>query len=164
MLKMADKPFQVPAEGVVDYQHFTVDPGFTEDKWMIACEARPGNRSVVHHILVFLQSPGGEIELLRGSLLAAYAPGSPSASHRSGHGQTRFRPVRSSSSKCTTRPTASRRRTRARWGCRSATRAKSNKWWKRLGDQRRVRDSARQPPTTKSWPSTPSRTIACCWA
>jgi peroxiredoxin len=77
VLKMADKPFLVPAEGVVDYKHFTVDPGFTEDKWMIACEARPGNRSVVHHILVFLQSPGGEIELLRGSLLAAYAPGSP---------------------------------------------------------------------------------------
>ncbi len=77
VLAMADKPFQVPAEGVVDYKHFTVDPGFTEDKWMVACEARPGNRSVVHHILVFLQSPGGEIELLRGSLLAAYAPGSP---------------------------------------------------------------------------------------
>jgi peroxiredoxin len=77
VLKMRDKPFQVPAEGVVDYKHFEVDPGFTEDKWMVACEARPGNRSVVHHILVFLRTPGGEIELLRGSLLAAYAPGSP---------------------------------------------------------------------------------------
>jgi peroxiredoxin/mono/diheme cytochrome c family protein len=77
ILKMADKPFRVPAEGVVDYQHFTIDPGFTEDQWMVACEARPGNREVVHHILVFLQSPKGEVELLRGSLLAAYAPGSP---------------------------------------------------------------------------------------
>ncbi len=77
VLKMRDKPFRVPAEGVVDYQHFEVDPGFTEDKWMVACEARPGNRSVVHHILVFLRSPEGQIELLRGSLLAAYAPGSP---------------------------------------------------------------------------------------
>jgi peroxiredoxin len=77
VLPMAKKPFKVPAEGVVDYQHFTIDPKFTEDKWMIASEARPGNRSVVHHILVFLQSPGGEVELLKGSLLAAYAPGSP---------------------------------------------------------------------------------------
>jgi peroxiredoxin/mono/diheme cytochrome c family protein len=77
VLAMADKPFQVPAEGVVDYKHYVVDPGFTEDKWMVACEARPGNYSVVHHILVFLQSPEGEMELLRGSLLAAYAPGSP---------------------------------------------------------------------------------------
>ncbi len=77
VLKMADQPFQVPAEGVVDYKHFTIDPGFTKDMWMTACEARPGNREVVHHILVFLQSPSGEVELLRGSLLAAYAPGSP---------------------------------------------------------------------------------------
>jgi peroxiredoxin/mono/diheme cytochrome c family protein len=75
--KMADKPYQVPAEGVIDYQHFVIDPGFKEDKWMTACEARPGNRSVVHHILVFLQTPGGQLDLLRGSLLAAYAPGSP---------------------------------------------------------------------------------------
>jgi peroxiredoxin/mono/diheme cytochrome c family protein len=77
VFRMADKPFQVPAEGVVDYKHFKIDPGFTEDKWMIACEARPGNRSVVHHILVFLQTPSGELDVLRGSLLAAYAPGSP---------------------------------------------------------------------------------------
>ncbi len=77
VLDMAKQPFHVPAEGIIDYKHFTVDPGFTEDKWMVACEARPGNRSVVHHILVFLQAPGGEVELLRGSLLAAYAPGSP---------------------------------------------------------------------------------------
>ncbi len=77
VLKMADKPFQVPAEGVVDYKHFTMDPGFTEDKWLVASEARPGNRAVVHHILVFLKPPGEEFELLRGSLLAAYAPGAP---------------------------------------------------------------------------------------
>jgi peroxiredoxin len=77
VLKMSEKPFQVPAEGVVDYKHIEIDPQFTEDQWMVACEARPGNRSVVHHILVFLRSPEGELELLRGSLLAAYAPGSP---------------------------------------------------------------------------------------
>lgn len=77
VLNMRERPFQVPAEGVVDYKHFEVDPGFTEDKWMVACEARPGNRSVVHHILVFLRSPEGKVGLLRGSLLAAYAPGSP---------------------------------------------------------------------------------------
>ncbi len=77
VLDMRDEPFHVPAEGVIDYKHFVVDPGFTEDRWMVACEARPGNRQVVHHILVFLQTPDGQNELLRGSLLAAYAPGSP---------------------------------------------------------------------------------------
>ena len=33
----------------------------------------PGNRSVVHHILVFLQLPGQPPEAVRGSLSAAYA-------------------------------------------------------------------------------------------
>lgn len=71
------RPFQVPAEGVIDYQHYVIDPGFTEDKWVVASEARPGNRAVVHHILVFLAVPGQPVELVKGSLLAAYAPGMP---------------------------------------------------------------------------------------
>ncbi len=77
VLKMRAEPFQVPAEGKVDYQHFVIDPGFTEDQWSVASEARPGNRSVVHHILVFLHPPGQPLEIGRGSLLAAYAPGAP---------------------------------------------------------------------------------------
>lgn len=77
VFKMRAEPFQVPAEGKVDYQHFVIDPGFTEDKWSVASEARPGNRSVVHHILVFLHPPGQPLEIGRGSLLAAYAPGAP---------------------------------------------------------------------------------------
>ncbi|HEY1598357.1 MAG TPA: redoxin domain-containing protein [Pirellulales bacterium] len=77
VFKMRAEPYQVPAEGVVDYQHYVIDPGFTEDKWSIASEARPGNHSVVHHILVFLHPPGQPLEIGRGSLLAAYAPGSP---------------------------------------------------------------------------------------
>ena len=112
VLKMADKPFAVPAQGVVDYQHFAIDPGFTEDKWMVGCEARPGNRSVVHHILVFLQTPDGELDLLRGSLLAAYAPGSPAASPPRAW-PCGFRPAPRSSCSFTTRPTASRRKTSA---------------------------------------------------
>lgn len=55
---MSAAPFRVPAEGVVEYQHFVVDPGFTEDRWIQAAEARPGNRAVVHHIIVFVQRPG----------------------------------------------------------------------------------------------------------
>lgn len=77
ILKMSDRPFHVPAEGVVSYKHFVIDPEFKEDKWVVASEARPGNRSVVHHILVFVQAPGEPVELMRGSLLAAYAPGMP---------------------------------------------------------------------------------------
>ncbi|HEY1860505.1 MAG TPA: hypothetical protein VGG61_09140, partial [Gemmataceae bacterium] len=53
------KPFTVPAEGVVDYQFFEVDPGFKKDIWVKAAEIRPGNRAVVHHCNVFLKPPGG---------------------------------------------------------------------------------------------------------
>lgn len=74
---MNDKPFTVPAEGVVPYKHFVVDLGLTEDKWIQTAEARPGVYSVVHHILVFLQEPGVMYPGMPGELMAAYAPGFP---------------------------------------------------------------------------------------
>ena len=51
------RPFDVPARGSVKYQYFMVPTGFTEDKWVQAVEVRAGNRSVVHHILVFYGDP-----------------------------------------------------------------------------------------------------------
>jgi peroxiredoxin len=50
--------FEVPAEGEVDYQYYRVDPGFTRDMWVQAAEARAGDPSVVHHIIVFIEPPG----------------------------------------------------------------------------------------------------------
>src|SRR2546430_4579144 len=44
--------------GVLNYQRFIVDPGFKEDVWIQAAECRPGNRAVVHHILVYTLAPG----------------------------------------------------------------------------------------------------------
>jgi hypothetical protein len=48
---------QVPAEGVIPYMYVTVPTNFGEDKWVQAAEIRAGNRSVVHHIIVFVQDP-----------------------------------------------------------------------------------------------------------
>jgi copper type II ascorbate-dependent monooxygenase-like protein len=53
------KPYEVKGEGTIDYQYFQVPTNFTEDKWVQAIEARPGARSVVHHILVFCREPDG---------------------------------------------------------------------------------------------------------
>jgi hypothetical protein len=47
----------VPASGVVPYQFFTTPTHFKEDTWVQAAEARPGNRSVVHHIIVSFRDP-----------------------------------------------------------------------------------------------------------
>jgi peroxiredoxin len=76
---MSDKSFNVPARGEVRYQHFLVDPGFKEDKWIQAAECRPGNREVVHHIIVAVKAPGKRLRDSGGELdsdwLTATAPG-----------------------------------------------------------------------------------------
>jgi peroxiredoxin/mono/diheme cytochrome c family protein len=82
--EMADKPFVIPASAGpkgLDYQHFWVDPGFKEDAWIKAIEVRPGNRAVVHHVVIYLH-PGGKEENFKGFgsgkefyFLAAYVPG-----------------------------------------------------------------------------------------
>ena len=76
------EPYTVPAQGVVDYQFFEVDPGFTEDRWIKAAEVRPGNRRVVHHCNVFLKAPKsqGRVDAegeLESYCLAVTTPGSP---------------------------------------------------------------------------------------
>jgi mono/diheme cytochrome c family protein len=47
----------VPATGVVAYQYFTTPTHFKEDVWVQAAEARPSNRGVVHHIIVWARDP-----------------------------------------------------------------------------------------------------------
>jgi peroxiredoxin len=74
------KPFRVPAQGDVPYQFIVVDSGFIEDKWIQASEVKPSCRSVVHHILVFVQPPGAGVDEYGGfaaNWVAAMAPGSP---------------------------------------------------------------------------------------
>lgn len=50
-------PFDVPASGVIDYQHIIVPTGFTKDMWVQAAEVRPTDRAVVHHIIAFIREP-----------------------------------------------------------------------------------------------------------
>jgi peroxiredoxin len=69
---MSDRPYTVPAEGVVNYQIYTVDPGFTEDHWIKEAEVKAGNPAVVHHVIVFIQDPGGD---RFGTPQMAFAPG-----------------------------------------------------------------------------------------
>jgi peroxiredoxin len=68
------KPFIVPAGGTVEYQYFVVDPQFDEDQWVRAAQVVPGNRSVVHHGVIFVRPPDGS--RFRGvGWLSAYVPG-----------------------------------------------------------------------------------------
>jgi hypothetical protein len=49
--------FTLGAKGADDYIYFRVPTGFTEDKWIQAAEFRPGNKRVVHHAVVFIETP-----------------------------------------------------------------------------------------------------------
>src|SRR5262249_39582955 len=49
-----------PAEGTVEYKYFEVPTNFTEDKFIEAMEVRPGNRAVVHHVIVYARPPQPE--------------------------------------------------------------------------------------------------------
>jgi peroxiredoxin len=83
VIYMADNPVDVKVEGVEPYKHYVVDPGFTEDKWVKLAECMPGNRAVVHHIIVYIKPPGqpagkigaGELDPRGYIFLAGFAPG-----------------------------------------------------------------------------------------
>jgi peroxiredoxin len=80
VIEMA-KEYKVPARSLfgIPYQYSMVDSNFEEDVWVQAAEARPGNRAVVHHIIVYVIPPGGQRgpreDGIGRDLLVAYAPG-----------------------------------------------------------------------------------------
>jgi hypothetical protein len=50
--------FDVPAEGTIDYQWIVMPTGLEKDTWIQGVEVRPGDRSVVHHVIAFYRKPG----------------------------------------------------------------------------------------------------------
>lgn len=70
--------FDVPATGTVEYQSFVVTTGFRDDRWIQAVEVRPGVRSVVHHVVVYIREPGDTWTKgpTKSDILSVWAPGS----------------------------------------------------------------------------------------
>ena len=75
---------KIPAVGKIPYHDYVVDPGFKQDVWVRAAEACPGNRKVVHHIIVgyLIEDPLVRRRLVRDGLegrvqgsLGGYVPG-----------------------------------------------------------------------------------------
>jgi mono/diheme cytochrome c family protein len=63
--------YPIPASGTIEYKNFEVPTNLTEDRWAQAIEIRPGNRSVVHHVIVYLIDPKAS----RGAQAFSPAPG-----------------------------------------------------------------------------------------
>ena len=52
------EPYSVPAEGPDIYRNFVIPLNLEEDQWVSGAEFRPGDPSVVHHVLYFLDTKG----------------------------------------------------------------------------------------------------------
>ena len=66
----------IPATGLLDYRHFTLKSKFTNDVWLSGITVRPGNRLVVHHIIVRAKFEGvGDDGSGKGKFMVGWAPG-----------------------------------------------------------------------------------------
>ncbi len=54
------EPYQIPAQGTIEYTYIIIPSGFTEDTWVTAAEIRPGNRALMHHAVLYLRTPGSQ--------------------------------------------------------------------------------------------------------
>lgn len=52
--------YKVPADGFVEYEYIEIPTDLTGDRWVQAFEVRPGNRAVVHHVIVSARPPQPE--------------------------------------------------------------------------------------------------------
>ena len=92
--------YSIPATGTIEYLHWVIPSGFKEDKWIQFAEARPEDRTRVHHIVAYVREPGSQwlkdakpgipfipekpkaddqtdVSQLPSDFLVGYAPGQP---------------------------------------------------------------------------------------
>jgi peroxiredoxin len=72
-----EEEITIQADGVVPYRYYIVPTNFKEDVWIQAAEARPGNRAVVHHIIVFYRLPDQKDRVRNRGSICGTAPGDP---------------------------------------------------------------------------------------
>ena len=72
----------IPSTGVMDYLYEEVTLPFEEGRWLRAIETRPGDESVLHHLMVFVTAPGEDFwgaereqEVVSRRFVEGYAPG-----------------------------------------------------------------------------------------
>jgi Ca2+-binding EF-hand superfamily protein len=85
------KPVPIKATGVMPYQNIIVETNLAEDKWVQAIEVQPGDRGVVHHVLVFVQgeeeADGDQVDdaaAERGGFWGIYVPGNSTLAYPEG--------------------------------------------------------------------------------
>ncbi len=69
------EPQTIAAQGTLPYLYLRVPTHFQEDKWVQAAEAQPGDRAVVHHIVVGIDDHSGVKRGMGEGHLCGTAPG-----------------------------------------------------------------------------------------
>ncbi|MFM8579126.1 MAG: redoxin, partial [Planctomycetaceae bacterium] len=83
-------PVRVKATGTMPYQNVVIETHLPEDRWVQAIEIQPGDRSVVHHVLVFVLEDGADAAeeedatAERGGFWGAYVPGNSTVTYPRG--------------------------------------------------------------------------------
>ena len=54
------KDVPLPATGTINYKSILVKANFTEDRWVVAADLRPGNAQAVHHMRAIVRPPGSD--------------------------------------------------------------------------------------------------------
>lgn len=76
---------KIPATGVIDYRHISIANPFTNDVWLSALDIKPGNRKVVHHVILYANWPGAtEDGNERGVFFVGWAPGASAVRYPAG--------------------------------------------------------------------------------
>jgi mono/diheme cytochrome c family protein len=69
--------FNVPATGVIEYQNMRVDNPFTQNTWLRAIAMKPGDRSVLHHVVSnYVPDRSAPPATIPGGSVGSYTPGS----------------------------------------------------------------------------------------
>jgi len=81
-------PEDIPANGVLDYRHISVELPITNGVWLSGLDVKPGNRKVVHHVIVRAKWPDGPDDGSGyGVMLTGWAPGMVNARFVPGTGK-----------------------------------------------------------------------------
>ena len=68
--------FKVPATGLIEYQNIKVDNPFKQDTWLRAIAMKPGDRSVLHHVVSnHIPDPNLPAAAIPGGSVGSYTPG-----------------------------------------------------------------------------------------
>ena len=77
---------QVPRTGVMDYVYADVTLPFAEDRWIRAVQYKPGDASVLHHLMTYVTAPDEDFwgeernrQSVTRKFVEGYAPGKPRA-------------------------------------------------------------------------------------